>query len=40
MICNNTKDKVKELIKQGLKENIDFRVVYFSNKTEVQMVRK
>jgi len=40
MICNDTKNKVKKLIKQGLKENIDFRIVYFSNKTEVQMIRR
>jgi len=42
MICTKTQTetKLKELKEQGLKENIDFRVVYFSNKSEVQMIRK
>ena len=40
MICNETNIKVQELIAQGLVENVDFRVMYFSNKTEVQMIIK
>jgi len=39
MICNETERQVQELISQGKIENIDFRVMYFSNKTEIQMVR-
>ncbi len=40
MICNNTKMKVQKLLSQGLTENVDFRVMYFSNTTEIQMINK
>jgi len=29
---------IKGLTKKGLKENIDFRVVYFSNQAELKML--
>lgn len=31
--------KIEALKQRGLKENVDFRVVYFSNKAELQMVK-
>ena len=40
MICNETNIKVQILISQGLTENVDFRIMYFSNKTEIQMISK
>jgi len=40
MICNETKKKVKKLISKGYVENVDFRVFHFSNKTEIQIIKK
>ena len=39
MKSNETEMKVQELISQGMQENVDFRVVYFSDCTEIKMTR-
>jgi len=33
------KEKIKILTKKGLVENVDFRIVYFDNKSEIKFLR-
>jgi hypothetical protein len=35
----NIKAKIAELVSKGLKENEDFRIVYFSDSAEIKMLR-
>lgn len=38
---NKIKDKeIKNLINKGLKENIDFRVVYFNQTIEIKFIKE
>ena len=36
----NTKDIIRKMTKRGLKENIDYRIVHFSNSVELKMIGK
>ena len=39
MAVDYTENQISKLIKNGKKENVDFRVVYFGNKREVKMIQ-
>jgi len=34
------KNKIKELKSNGLIENVDFRIVYFSSQAEIKIIKK
>lgn len=37
---NNIDIQIQALINQGLRENIDFRVVYFNTSAEIKFINK
>ena len=40
MLYKNIETKIQKLKSKGLIENIDFRIVYFSDKTEIKIISK
>jgi len=40
MCLNKIKEKIKKLKQKGLKENKDFRVVYFKDEAELKFIKK
>jgi len=39
-MCDIIKNKIKKLNDQGLKENKDFRIMYFSNWFEIKYIKR
>ena len=39
MITKETQEEIQKLKQQGLIENVDFRVVYFSSSSEIKFIK-